>query len=125
MYPAATPRPRPRARDLGIVVGPTPTGPLNALTDVPEVRVGHTTVRSRPDVHSGVTAVLPEGVRPGAPLPAGVFVGNGYGKLVGATQLAELGELETPCCSPPRSPRSGPPTPWSGGCSNSRETKRC
>ncbi|GGQ26946.1 MULTISPECIES: P1 family peptidase [Streptomyces] len=94
MNPAATPRPR--ARDLGIVIGPTPTGPLNALTDVPGVRVGHTTVRSRPVVHSGVTAVVPDGVRPGAPLPAGVFVGNGYGKLVGATQLAELGELETP-----------------------------
>ncbi|MGA5317279.1 P1 family peptidase [Streptomyces pseudogriseolus] len=96
MNPAPTPRPRPRARDLGIVIGLLPTGPLNALTDVPGVRVGHTTVRSRPDVHSGVTAVLPDGVRPGAPLPAGVFVGNGYGKLVGATQLAELGELETP-----------------------------
>ncbi|WP_031061376.1 P1 family peptidase [Streptomyces sp. NRRL F-5527] len=94
MNSAATPRPR--ARDLGIVIGPTPTGPLNALTDVPGVRVGHTTVRSRPVVHSGVTAVVPDGVRPGAPLPAGVFVGNGYGKLVGATQLAELGELETP-----------------------------
>ncbi|MDT6983176.1 P1 family peptidase [Streptomyces lusitanus] len=88
--------PRPRARDLGIVIGPTPTGPLNALTDVSGVRVGHTTVRSRPDVHSGVTAIVPDGVRPGAPLPAGLFVGNGYGKLVGATQLAELGELETP-----------------------------
>ncbi len=87
---------RPRARDLGVVVGPTPTGPLNALTDVPGVRVGHATVRTRPDVHSGVTAVVPDGVRPGAPVPAGVFVGNGYGKLIGSTQLAELGELETP-----------------------------
>ncbi|MGC5233363.1 P1 family peptidase [Streptomyces albogriseolus] len=94
MDPAATPRPR--ARDLGIVVGPVPTGPLNALTDVPGVRVGHATVRSRPDVHSGVTAVVPDGVRPGAPVPAGLFTGNGYGKLIGSTQLAELGELETP-----------------------------
>ncbi|MGQ5577390.1 P1 family peptidase [Streptomyces sp. ECR3.8] len=94
MNPDASPRPR--ARDLGVVVGPTPTGPLNALTDVPGVRVGHATVRTRPDVHSGVTAVVPDGVRPGAPVPAGVFVGNGYGKLIGSTQLAELGELETP-----------------------------
>ncbi|MGA5705003.1 P1 family peptidase [Streptomyces cellulosae] len=94
MNPSATPRSR--ARDLGIVVGPTPTGPLNALTDVPGVRVGHATVRPRPDVHSGVTAVVPDGVRPGAAVPAGVFAGNGYGKLVGSTQLAELGELETP-----------------------------
>ncbi|MFI8205331.1 P1 family peptidase [Streptomyces sp. NPDC085937] len=94
--PPPAPGSRPRTRDLGIVVGPTPTGPLNALTDVPGVRVGHTTVRARPDVHSGVTAVVPDGVRPGAPVPAGVFAGNGYGKLVGSTQLAELGELETP-----------------------------
>ncbi|MFJ8187670.1 P1 family peptidase [Streptomyces sp. NPDC096105] len=93
---APAPGPRPRARDLGIVIGPTPTGPLDALTDVPGVRVGHTTLRPRPDVHSGVTAVVPDGVRPGAPLPAGVFTGNGYGKLMGTTQLAELGELETP-----------------------------
>ncbi|MGX1682185.1 P1 family peptidase, partial [Streptomyces althioticus] len=88
--------PHPRARDLGIVVGPATTGPLNALTDVPGIRVGHATVRTRPDVHSGVTAVVPDGVLPGAPIPAGVFVGNGYGKLIGSTQLAELGELETP-----------------------------
>ncbi|MEU2318126.1 P1 family peptidase [Streptomyces althioticus] len=93
---SAPSRPARRARDLGIVVGPTPTGPLNALTDVPGIRVGHATVRTRPDVHSGVTAVVPDGVRPGAPVPAGVFVGNGYGKLIGSTQLAELGELETP-----------------------------
>ncbi|MET8893908.1 P1 family peptidase [Streptomyces albogriseolus] len=94
MNPAAAPRPR--ARDLGLVIGPAPTGPLNAITDVSGVRVGHATVRSLPDVHSGVTAVVPDGVRPGVPVPGGVFVGNGYGKLIGSTQLAELGELETP-----------------------------
>ncbi|WP_395570505.1 P1 family peptidase [Streptomyces sp. BK79] len=87
---------RPRARDLGIVIGPTPTGPLNAITDVPGVRVGHTTVRRPPDLHSGVTAVVPGHVGPHSPLPAGVFTGNGYGKLIGTTQLAELGTLETP-----------------------------
>ncbi|CAM5636381.1 D-aminopeptidase [Streptomyces pilosus] len=87
---------RRRARDLGIVIGRTPAGPLDAITDVPGVRIGHTTVRREPDVHSGVTAVVPDGVGPGTPLPAGVFTGNGYGKLVGTTQLTELGTLETP-----------------------------
>lgn len=87
---------RPRARDLGLGVGELPTGPYNAITDVPGVRVGHTTLISPPRVHSGVTAIVPEGVGPGCPLPAGVFAGNGYGKLLGTTQLGELGELETP-----------------------------
>ncbi|GED90230.1 D-aminopeptidase [Streptomyces sp. 6-11-2] len=87
---------RPRARDLGIVVGRGGTGPLNAITDVPGVRVGHTTVRRPPDVHSGVTAVVPDAVGPQSPLPAGVFTGNGYGKLIGTTQVTELGTLETP-----------------------------
>ncbi|MEV6162877.1 P1 family peptidase [Streptomyces sp. NPDC052052] len=87
---------RPRARDLGIVIGGFDTGPLNAITDVPGVRVGHTTVRQHPDVHSGVTAVVPDSVGPHTPLPAGMFTGNGYGKLIGATQLTELGTLETP-----------------------------
>ncbi|MFC7885115.1 P1 family peptidase [Streptomyces sp. NPDC057376] len=87
---------RPRSRDLGIVIGTAAPGPLNAITDVPGVRVGHTTVRHEPDVHSGVTAVVPDLVGPRTPLPAGVFTGNGYGKLIGTTQLAELGTLETP-----------------------------
>ncbi|MFE2193236.1 P1 family peptidase, partial [Streptomyces olivaceus] len=94
--PSPSGSPRPRARDLGIVVGSGATGPLNAITDVPGVRVGHTTVRRPPDVHSGVTAVVPDRVGPHTPLPAGVFTGNGYGKLVGTTQLSELGALETP-----------------------------
>jgi D-aminopeptidase len=87
---------RRRARDLGIIIGRAGTGPLNAITDVPGVRVGHTTVRRHPDVHSGVTAVVPGAVGPRTPLPAGVFTGNGYGKLIGTTQLTELGTLETP-----------------------------
>ncbi|WP_413755445.1 P1 family peptidase [Streptomyces sp. MMBL 11-3] len=85
-----------RARALGLGVGDLPTGPHNALTDVPGVRVGHTTLVRPPRVHSGVTAIVPDGVGPGSPLPAGVFAGNGYGKLLGTTQLAELGALETP-----------------------------
>ncbi|MCX5041343.1 MULTISPECIES: P1 family peptidase [Streptomyces] len=96
-HPDSPPRAsRRRARDLGVVIGSCGTGPLNAITDVPGVRVGHTTVRRPPDVHTGVTAVVPDLVGPRTPLPAGVFTGNGYGKLVGATQLAELGTLETP-----------------------------
>ena len=95
-HPHSAPGPRRRARDLGIVIGHTATGPLDAITDVPDVRVGHTTVRRQPDVHSGVTAVVPDAVDPRAPLPAGVFTGNGYGKLIGTTQLTELGALETP-----------------------------
>lgn len=88
-----------RARELGIVADGGEPGPYNAITDVPGVAVGHTTVRRPPDVHTGVTAVVPSGVGPhpgGAPLPAGLFTANGYGKLVGATQLAELGQLESP-----------------------------
>ncbi|OBQ46735.1 hypothetical protein A4U61_15010 [Streptomyces sp. H-KF8] len=87
---------RPRARDLGIAIGRTAPGPFDAITDVPGVRVGHTTVRRPPDVDSGVTAVVPDGVGPRTPPPAGVFTGNGYGKLIGTTQLTELGTLETP-----------------------------
>ncbi|WP_217132256.1 P1 family peptidase [Streptomyces sp. AC558_RSS880] len=95
-HPPSAPGTRRRARDLGIVIGRAATGPLNAITDVPGVRVGHTTVRRLPGVHSGVTAVVPDAVGPRTPLPAGVFTGNGYGKLIGTTQLAELGTLETP-----------------------------
>ncbi|WP_101254780.1 P1 family peptidase [Streptomyces barkulensis] len=88
-----------RARELGIVADDDEPGPCNAITDVPGVAVGHTTVRRPPDVHTGVTAVVPAGIGPhpgGTPLPAALFTANGYGKLVGATQVAELGQLESP-----------------------------
>ncbi|MFJ9245110.1 P1 family peptidase [Streptomyces sp. NPDC101776] len=91
-----TPTAPSRARQLGLGVGHLPTGTHNALTDVPGIRVGHTTLIRPPRVHSGVTAIVPEGVGPDSPLPAGVFAGNGYGKLLGTTQIAELGALETP-----------------------------
>jgi D-aminopeptidase len=58
--------------------------------------VGHTTLSEPPRLHSGVTAIVPDRVGPEHPLPAGVFAGNGYGKLIGATQIAELGTIETP-----------------------------
>jgi D-aminopeptidase len=85
-----TPR---RVRDLGVTVGTLPPGPLNAITDVPGVRVGQTTI-STGDLHTGVTAIVPDGYADG--LPAAVAVGNGYGKLVGSTQVDELGVIETP-----------------------------
>ncbi|HEU5424655.1 MAG TPA: P1 family peptidase, partial [Nitrolancea sp.] len=72
-------------------------GPVNAITDVAGVRVGHTTLVEGANIRTGVTAVVPDGVdRAGGELSAGLFVGNGFGKLIGATQLVELGVIETP-----------------------------
>jgi D-aminopeptidase len=88
---------RPRARDVGVAVGILPPGPLNAITDVAGVRVGQVTISAGDSVRTGVTAILPHGGNTFQErVPAAVHVGNGFGKLVGATQLAELGELETP-----------------------------
>jgi D-aminopeptidase len=88
---------RPRARDLGIVPGVLPTGTLNAITDVPGVSVGQATVREGDSVRTGVTAILPHrGNLFEERVPAAIHVGNGFGKLIGVTQVAELGELETP-----------------------------
>jgi D-aminopeptidase len=88
---------RPRARDLGIAPGLLLTGPLNAITDVPGVAVGHATLREGDSIRTGVTAILPHrGSLFQERVPAALHVGNGFGKLVGVTQVAELGELETP-----------------------------
>ena len=88
---------RPRARELGIEVGVFQPGDQNAITDVAGVRVGHATVVSEPDVRTGVTAIVPHSGNPYlSRVPAAIHVGNGYGKLLGVTQLRELGELETP-----------------------------
>ncbi len=88
---------RARARDLGIAPGRLPTGPHNAITDVPGVRVGHATVNLGDSVRTGVTAVLPHGDNAFlSRVPAAIHVGNGFGKLLGSTQVNELGELETP-----------------------------
>ncbi len=90
-------RPRPRARDLGIVPGQLAPGPLNAITDVPGVAVGHATLREGDSVRTGLTAIVPHGGNLFLDrVPAAIHVGNGFGKLVGVTQVAELGELETP-----------------------------
>ena len=88
---------RPRARELGIKVGVLPPGPLNAITDVNGVLVGHTTLIRGENVRTGVTAILPHGGNLfREKVPGAVFVGNGFGKLAGSTQVNELGEIETP-----------------------------
>jgi D-aminopeptidase len=78
-----------------VVIGALPTGPLNAITDVDGVRVGQVTIDGG-DIHTGVTAIVPDQLLTRGSLPAGLYVGNGYGKLVGSTQIVELGEIETP-----------------------------
>jgi len=88
---------RPRAREAGVIVGILPTGPLNAITDVDGVTVGHNTVVKDDDVRTGVTAILPHsGNLFREKVPGAVFIGNAFGKLAGSTQVNELGEIETP-----------------------------
>jgi D-aminopeptidase len=88
---------RPRARDLGVAPGVFPPGALNAITDVGGVRVGQVTLVEGDSVRTGITAILPHGGNPFLDrVPAAFVVGNGFGKLIGTTQLGELGELETP-----------------------------
>lgn len=88
---------RPRARDAGVIVGVLPTGPLNAVTDVAGVSIGHSTVIRGDNVRTGVTAVLPHGGNLfREKVPGAVFIGNAFGKLAGSTQVNELGEIETP-----------------------------
>src|SRR6185503_13360530 len=88
---------RPRVREAGINVGILPVGPLNAITDVNGVMVGHATVIRGENIRTGVTAILPhQGNLFREKVPAAIFVGNGFGKLTGSTQVNELGEIETP-----------------------------
>lgn len=88
---------RPRARDLGIVVGILPPGTHNAITDVEGVLVGQTTLIKGSDIRTGVTAILPHGGNLfQEKVPAAVHIGNAFGKLMGSTQVNELGEIETP-----------------------------
>ena len=119
--PGGHPPDRARAREIGVAPGRLPTGPANAITDVPGIRVGHATVIEGAGIRTGVTAVmhdalLPHAARlspdarlsPGAlpdygpqlpgtgTLAAGLSVFNGFGKMVGSTQVAELGTIETP-----------------------------
>ncbi|MEP6779442.1 MAG: P1 family peptidase, partial [Gemmatimonadaceae bacterium] len=88
---------RVRARDIGVAPGIFRTGKWNAITDVAGVRVGHATVSVGDSIRTGVTAIIPHsGDLFRDRVPAALHVGNGFGKLLGSTQLAELGELETP-----------------------------
>jgi D-aminopeptidase len=88
---------RPRAREIGVAPGVLSPGPLNAITDVAGVLVGQVTVDDGDSVHTGITAILPHGENLFLQrVPAAIVVGNGFGKLLGSTQVSELGELETP-----------------------------
>src|SRR5512133_246412 len=88
---------RPRLRELGVSVGVLPAGQLNAITDVPGVLIGQTTIVRGDNVRTGVTAILPHGGNLfREKVPGAVFIGNAFGKLAGSTQVNELGEIETP-----------------------------
>ncbi|MDP3717155.1 MAG: P1 family peptidase [Acidobacteriota bacterium] len=88
---------RPRARDIGLAPGVFATGPLNAITDVAGVSVGHTTLVVGDHVRTGVTVVVPHaGNVFQDKVPGAVFIGNAFGKLAGSTQVEELGTIETP-----------------------------
>jgi len=93
----AMPQTQKRLRDYGISPGVLPTGKLNSITDVNGVKVGHTTLIKNDSVNTGVTAILPHsGNIFQQKVPAAIYVGNGFGKLAGITQVNELGNLETP-----------------------------
>lgn len=88
---------RVRARDIGLSPGILEPGPLNAITDVAGVLVGQVTLIEAPAIRTGVTAILPHGGNLYShKVPGAVVTGNGYGKLMGSTQIEELGEIETP-----------------------------
>ncbi|HKK28249.1 MAG TPA: P1 family peptidase [Gemmatimonadota bacterium] len=88
---------RPRVREAGVVLGALPPGPLDAITDVGGVRVGQVTLRRGDSLRTGVTAILPhEGNLFREKVPGAMVVGNGFGKLIGLSQVNELGQIETP-----------------------------
>jgi len=88
---------RSRARRLGITPGLLAPGRWNAITDIEGVRIGQITCIEGEDVRTGATAILPHGGNPYTErVPAGLDVANGYGKMIGTTQVRELGEIETP-----------------------------
>ncbi len=88
---------RPRLRDLGVTVGIFRPGTLNAITDVAGVKVGHVTLWQGENIRTGVTAILPHGENLfQEKVPAAFYVGNGFGKFIGSTQVEELGQIETP-----------------------------
>ena len=95
--PAAKAQARKRAREMGIAPGMLSPGPLNAITDVAGVAVGHVTLVQGENIRTGVTAIIPHPANLfQQKVPAAVFIGNAFGKLAGSTQVEELGNLETP-----------------------------
>jgi D-aminopeptidase len=97
MTPPSADQTRPRARAAGVVTGILPTGPHDAITDVSGVKVGHATVATGDDTRTGVTVILPHSRNIfQEKVPAAIFVANGFGKLVGLSQVNELGTIETP-----------------------------
>ena len=94
---AQQPVTRARARELGVAPGIFRPGRWNAITDVGGVRVGHSTILAGDSIRTGVTAIVPHGENVFfSRVPAAIVVGNGFGKLIGSTQVNELGELESP-----------------------------
>lgn len=88
---------RPSSREIGLKIGVLPPGKWNAITDVPGIKVGHTTLKKGDSVRTGVTAILPhDGNLFQHKVPAAIYTGNGFGKLAGSTQVQELGNLESP-----------------------------
>ncbi len=86
-----------RARDYGIEIGILKTGKYNSITDVEDVKVGHTTIIEGDSIRTGVTAILPHsGNIYQLKVPAAIYLGNGFGKLAGYSQVRELGNIETP-----------------------------
>lgn len=86
-----------RIRDYGVEIGVLKPGPLNAITDVPGVKVGHFSHIKGGNIRTGATAIFPhDGNLFQEKVPAAIYVGNGFGKLGGYTQAKELGNLETP-----------------------------
>jgi D-aminopeptidase len=97
LLPALAAQQRPRALDIGLHVGTLPPGPLDAITDVAGVRVGQVTLIRGDSVRTGVTVILPPGENMfREKVPGAVYVGNAFGKLMGSTQVEELGEIESP-----------------------------
>jgi len=95
--PKTMPKKRQRAREAGLEIGILKPGKFNAITDVPGVRVGSETLWRGDSVRTGVTAILPHaGNLFQEKVPAAIYTANGFGKLVGSTQVNELGELESP-----------------------------
>ncbi|KYG72498.1 DmpA family aminopeptidase [Roseivirga echinicomitans] len=97
LFTSAQAQEKKRARDYGIEIGVMATGNLNAITDVPGVKVGHQTLIKGDNIRTGVTAILPHsGNVFQDKVPAAIYIGNGFGKLAGISPVQELGNLETP-----------------------------